>query len=179
MFNKRLLKKSQIIIFKKPDILSVDNNLFCEKIDQQFFQRKFYKKLFKFPYEEITLNIKDMGSIFDYIKQTCTVYNDLILRPLYKANNIAQITNNNKFIKPKSFLTKDVPNCPQYNFIYGIKGSGEIYVEWRDILNRKGCEIYKIKEGDIFGFSADIKYSLRSDNKLYTVLYKYQIIHES
>ena len=51
MFNKRLLKKSQIIIFKKPDILSVDNNLFCEKIDQQFFQRKFYKKLFKFPYE--------------------------------------------------------------------------------------------------------------------------------
>ena len=172
MFNKRLLKKSQIIIFKKPDILSVDNNLFCEKIDQQFFQRKFYKKLFKFPYEEITLNIKDMGSIFDYIKQTCTVYNDLILRPLYKANNIAQITNNNKFIKPKSFLTKDVPNCPQYNFIYVIKGSGEI-------LNRKGCEIYKIKEGDIFGFSADIKYSLRSDNKLYTVLYKYQIIHES
>lgn len=179
MFNKRLLKKSQIINFKKSNLLLIDNNYFSKIIDQQFFQRKLYKKLFRLPYEEITLYSKDMSSIFDYIKQICNVYYNLTLRPPYKTNNIAQITTSNKFIKPKSFLTKDVPNCPQYNFIYGVKGSGEIYLEWRDIINRKGYEVHKIKEGDIFGFSSDIKYSLKSDNKLYTLLYKYQIVNES
>ena len=62
------------------------------------------------------------------------------------------------------------------SFLYVVDGQGHIYLEWGDIINRKGYHIFPVEEKDIIGFTGDIKYSIKSDQEITTLLYSNHIV---
>tara|TARA_R110000803_G_scaffold210254_1_gene281596 strand:- start:3533 stop:4069 length:537 start_codon:yes stop_codon:yes gene_type:complete len=178
MFTK-LLQKTQILKFKKSVLALVDNSVISNQIDKQFNVRNIFKKILNSNNELIKISLPEMHTIRQHIIDKSVTDLDLWLRPLPCADNMAYRITNNKSKKLISTISKNIPDCAQYSFLYVAKGSGKIYLEWRDIINRKGWETFSLKENDIIGFSSDIKFNLKSNNKFYSILYKYQINHES
>jgi len=174
---KTTVKETVFYKFKLSKLSYVDNtkikSVINQCLDNQFFLKKLFnksKKVF------VSLPLHDVNWVAAYINSVSLIYHKTTLRP-HARDLEARITKDKIFKKSDSTLNfKDISLCSQLSFLYVVDGKGHIYLEWEDIINRKGHHIFPVEEKDIIGFTGDIKYSIKSDQEITTLLYSNHIV---
>jgi hypothetical protein len=174
---KTKIKETTFYKFKLSKLSYVDNtkikSIINECLDNQFFLKKLFNRSKKVL---VSLPSHDVNWVAAYIDSAMRIYQKVHMRP-HTRDLEARITKDKTFKKSNSTLNfKDISLCSQMSFLYVVDGQGHIYLEWGDIINRKGYHIFPVEEKDIIGFTGDIKYSIKSDQEITTLLYSNHIV---